>query len=112
MKARHRLKDNRDFRRVFQRGKSVATGRLVLYWHENRLTTFRAGFSISKKIGKAVVRNRLKRLLRACFLELGPKLENTPVDFVVVCRQGSADASYHELLSDLRKLLRRAKFMV
>lgn len=112
MKSRYRLKQNRDFRRVFQRGRSVATGKLVLYWYVNRTPSFRVGFSISKKVGNAVVRNRLKRRLRACFLRLIPDLAEERSDFVVVCRKGAADASFEELWNDVIKLLKRAKFMV
>lgn len=112
MRAIHRLKENRDFRRVFRRGKSLATGRFVLYWTPNRQTSFRAGFSVSKKVGNAVERNRLKRLLRACFHDFSVETSLPPVDFVVVCRQGAAGAVFCDVRSDLEKLLRKAKFMV
>jgi ribonuclease P protein component len=112
VKAVHRLRENRDFRRTFQRGKSAATSRLVLYWYGNREATFRVGFSVSKKVGNAVVRNRLKRLLRECFLQYQPSLEPSKVDLVVICRPPSAEASLQELDKDLRKLLHRAHFVV
>ncbi|MCL6441993.1 MAG: ribonuclease P protein component [Alicyclobacillus sp.] len=112
MQTSHRLKENRDFRRVFQRGKSMATGRLVLYWCDSRHPTFRVGFSVSKKIGNAVTRNRLKRVLRECFHKLEGDLSVLQVDFVVICRQAAAQASFHEIEADVRKLLRKAKFVV
>lgn len=112
MHGNNRLRENRDFRRVFQRGQSTATQRLVLYWLDNREPTFRVGFSISKKVGNAVTRNRLKRQLRACFLTLADELEANRTDFVVICRQSAADATFSDLMSDLRKLLRRAKFVI
>jgi ribonuclease P protein component len=109
----HRLKDSRDFRRVFQRGKSAATSRFVLYWLNNPQTeTFRVGISVSKKVGKAVVRNRVKRLVRECFQRFEPALGDCKVDFVVVCRPPSAEADFAEVCQDLSKLLRRGKFMV
>ncbi|MCL6593536.1 MAG: ribonuclease P protein component [Alicyclobacillus sp.] len=112
MQRTYRLRANRDFRRVFGRGKSVATGRLVLYWLENREGHFRVGFSVSKKVGKAVVRNAVKRRLRAWFVQHTPDLQTYSVDFVVVCRQAAAEASFAELAADILKLLRKAKFMV
>lgn len=112
MKAVHRLKENRDFRRTFQRGKSAATSRLVLYWLETRQETFRVGFSVSKKVGNAVVRNRLKRLLRECFLRYERNLEGLHVDFVVICRPPAAEASLVELDKDLRRLLHKGHFVV
>lgn len=84
----------------------------MLYWYENRTESFRVGFSINKKVGNAVVRNRLKRRLKACFLALIPQLSNQQQDFVIVCRKGSGDATFSELQTDVMKLLRRAKFMI
>lgn len=112
MQVENRLRENRDFRRVFRRSKSVATSRFVLYWAKNRESAFRAGFSVSKKVGNAVERNRLKRLLRACFDDLNATGVLPAVDFVIVCRQGAAGAVFSEVRSDLEKLLRKAKFMV
>ncbi|CAM3759619.1 ribonuclease P protein component [Alicyclobacillus pomorum] len=113
MQSIYRLKENKDFRRVFTRGKSVAGGQFVLYWLENKRTPyFRVGFSVSKKVGNAVVRNRLKRRLRACFHELTPQLVETHMDFVVVCRKSAADTTYEEMRTELSRLLRKAKIMV
>ncbi|MCL6627074.1 ribonuclease P protein component [Alicyclobacillus shizuokensis] len=112
MDAVHRLKQNRDFRRVFNRGRSAAARRLVVYWCPNRLGTFRVGFSVSKKVGKAVERNRLKRLLRECFQRRQEELAGRGVDFVVVCRPAAAGAKFQELDEELTKLLRKGKFMV
>ncbi|WAH37007.1 ribonuclease P protein component [Alicyclobacillus dauci] len=112
LQSEYRLKDNRDFRRVFRRGKSFATGRLVLYYCDNRLGSFRVGFSISKKVGNAVVRNRVKRLLRAVFQSLLPMLVDKHIDIVVVCRKDAALASYDELLRDVMKLLQKAKVVL
>jgi len=112
VRTQNRLKENRDFRRVFQRGKSTATGRIVFYWNPKREGPFRVGFSVSKKVGNAVVRNRLKRLLRAIFLNNEDLLIGHTVDIVIVCRQGAATATFDDLNTDVSKLLRRAKFMV
>ncbi|EPZ46332.1 MULTISPECIES: ribonuclease P protein component [Alicyclobacillus] len=112
MQSQYRLKENRDFRRVFRRGKSFATPRLVLYYCDNRLSSFRVGFSISKKVGNAVVRNRVKRVLRAGFQSLVPELSDKPIDMVIVCRKDAAESDYHELMNDVMKLLQKAKIVV
>jgi len=113
VKACHRLKANYEFRRVFQRGKSFATPRLVLYcYRDSRLSSYHVGFSVSKKVGNAVVRNRLKRVLRECFLCFEPVLVGNPSDLVVVCRVGCKDSTFVELYNDVEKLLKRAKFVI
>ncbi|MCL6515999.1 ribonuclease P protein component [Alicyclobacillus sp.] len=112
MQREYRLRENRDFRRVFQRGKSSATGRLVLYWLEKREGHLRAGISVSRKVGNAVVRNQIKRRLRASLSMVLEELRERPVDVVLVCRPPAADATFWELHGDLLKLLKRAKLMV
>ncbi|SIS75627.1 ribonuclease P protein component [Alicyclobacillus vulcanalis] len=111
MQSEHRLKDSRDFRRVFRRGKSFASGRLVLYYCDNREARLRVGFSISRKVGKAVVRNRLKRVLRAIFQRHLDELRDKPVDVVVVCRASAADAPFQDLEREVEKLLTKAKLL-
>lgn len=67
LKKTYRLRKRLDFKRTYQRGKVVKNKYFVLYYSPNREGNCRIGFSVSKKIGKAVVRNRVKRKLReAC----------------------------------------------
>ena len=54
------LKKNEDFRTVYNRGKSFANRQLVFYYMPNKLSENRVGFSISKKFGKAVYRNKAR----------------------------------------------------
>jgi ribonuclease P protein component len=58
------LRREKDFRRVFDRKRSVADERIVVYGCANDLSHSRLGLSVSRKWGNAVVRNRIRRLLR------------------------------------------------
>lgn len=79
------IKENRDFRRLYHRGKSAATKLLVLYAAKNRLGYRRLGITVSTKLGGAVVRNRAKRLLREAYRLHEHELpENW--DFILVAR--------------------------
>ena len=79
------LKENKDFRRLYHRGKSYVSPVLVTYVMKNRKAGLRIGFTTSKKIGIAVQRNRSRRIMREAFRLIAPELK-TGYDFVFVAR--------------------------
>ena len=79
------LNQNTDFRRVYHRGKSFVDPVLVSYVMPNKTGCIRVGITTSKKIGKAVVRNRARRVIRAAFFGLLPQLSDG-YDIVFVAR--------------------------
>ena len=107
MKRADSLKKNAQFQYVYRRGKGISDAVLTLIHVKNRQT--RVGFVISRKIGKAVLRNRIKRRLRACFTPLLPSLEKGY--YVVVVRKNAADAAYRDLEHSVLSLLRRRKLI-
>jgi len=106
LQREHRLTDKRDFQKVFHHGQSFANRYLVLYFVRNsEREHFRVGFSVSKKVGKAVTRNRVKRLLREAFrLEKGMVKE--PMDFVVIARPSAAELDFEKIRQNVQHLLR------
>lgn len=79
------LKENKDFRRLYYRGKSCASSCLVTYIMPNRLGSTRIGITSGKKIGNAVKRNRARRVIRAAFREYEDRLAGS-YDIVFVAR--------------------------
>ena len=79
------LKENRDFRRLYQRGKSYVSPVVVTYVLKNRSRAVRIGITTSKKTGKAVKRNRSRRVIREAFRALYPSVK-PGYDFVFVAR--------------------------
>lgn len=79
------LKENKDFRRIYYRGKSKASSALVTYAVKSRLPYTRVGITSGKKIGGAVERNRARRLIRAAFSQYENRL-NGNWDIVFVAR--------------------------
>ena len=79
------LTRNNDFRRLYKRGKSLVDRNIVVYYAKNRLGANRVGFTVGKKVGGAVTRNRAKRLMRESFRLLEPGLAQG-FDFVFVSR--------------------------
>jgi len=79
------LKENRDFKRLYYRGKTEKSSVLVTYVQKSRLDHTRIGVTTSKKIGNAVQRNRARRIIKAAFFELEPLLTRS-YDIVLVAR--------------------------
>ena len=64
MNARYTLKKNSDFHRLYAKGKSAVNPYLVVYCRKNRQDRNRFGYTVTAKLGHAVVRNRVRRRLR------------------------------------------------
>jgi ribonuclease P protein component len=95
MKRRHRLSRSRDFDAVYRHGRSTATRFLVLYDFPREETDGegpRLGLAVSRQLGGAVERNRLKRRLRAAFEELAGDLPSDH-DYVLIARPGLGEAA-------------------
>jgi len=89
------LKKNHIFRRLYA-SKGVANSYLVLYARPNRSDCNRIGFTVSKKLGHAVVRNRTRRRLREVY-RLQEAAFRPGWDIVVVARTRSVDAPFEKL---------------
>ncbi len=102
-----RLRRTSEFSRVYKKGRSYATDLIVVYVLPNQGRASRFGFSVGKKLGGAVVRNRAKRLLREISRRLLPGVPNG-YDFVVVARRKAAGAGYADLCAAMHSLFRKS----
>lgn len=91
--------------RVYEEGRSVANKYLVMYYREDPLPV-RLGIVTSKRLGKACVRNRVKRRIRECFRHVLPLIKARG-EFVFIARRQAALCSYQELLGSVKHLLKR-----
>ena len=96
MNVRRTLKQNSDFRRLYARGKSAVTPFLVLYARPNRRGENRLGYTVSVKLGHAVVRNRVRRRLREIVRLNDPALKQG-WDLVLVARSRCVGATYRKI---------------
>lgn len=90
---------NTQFRRIYSKGSSSVKSSIVVYVKPNGLSYNRSGITVSKKIGKATVRNRAKRRLREVFRLNSPKLK-CGYDFILVARGRTAFVDFSVLQSD------------
>jgi ribonuclease P protein component len=96
---RGRLSRSAEFERVYRQGRSTANRHLVLYTFPNHSAERpRLGLSVSRKVGGAVERNRVKRMLREAFARVEPELRSDQ-DVVVVARPSAAELVEREGLS-------------
>ncbi|MDR0841766.1 MAG: ribonuclease P protein component [Christensenellaceae bacterium] len=111
MKRCYSLKRNKQFRYVYRRGKSVASHQLVMLYAGNRAGMVHVGFSVSKKLGNSVQRNRVKRRLREAFRPLIPELQ-PGYDIIFIARDAAKTAEFLTLCSTMRYLAHKAGLFV
>ena len=110
MKRAVTLKENHEFRRLYQKGKSAVGGGMVLYCRKNRLDHNRLGLTASTKLGHAVVRNRARRRLREVYRIHSPELKQG-YDVILVARTRTVKASWQELNDTFVKLCRKLELL-
>lgn len=98
------LKDNRDFSRLYKRGKSFVSPVLVTYVLKNKSDNLRFGITTGKKVGKAVRRTRARRVIRAAYYEIYPEIKSG-YDFVFVARGKTPYVKSQVVLKAMRKHL-------
>ena len=106
MKFSSSLKLNHIFRRLYT-SSGQANGHLVLYARKNRTQGNRVGITVSKKLGKAHIRNRTRRRLREVY-RLNEEKFLSGWDIVVVARSRAVDASFDQLTRSYLTLAKKA----
>ena len=111
MQKEYRLTGSRSFDYLYRHGASYKNALLVLYVVKSRFTTPKVGFSVGKKVGGSVLRNRTKRRLKEAFRREIARVAKGQ-NYVVVARSGSAERSYEELRNALLALLSQARALL
>lgn len=108
MEKKYFLKKDDDFKKVYRKRKTFGNRNFTLYLRRNGLDHSRMGFSINKKVGKAVVRNKIKRRLRVLYADVYPRLESG-YDLVVVVKNNVSELSYKQTASAFHHLMKVSK---
>ena len=98
------IKQNHEFRRMYQKGKSAVTPSMVVYCRKSRLGHNRLGITVSVKLGCAVKRNRARRRLRELF-RLAQPIMVQGYDVIIVARSRTVTAPHKKLKADFDRAL-------
>ena len=101
-----RIVRSSDYRALYKTGRKIHSERLVLFCRANSIGHPRLGVTVSRKIGGAVVRNRIKRLLREIFRRSFNQIPNQ-FDIVVNAKSGCVGASYEALRAEFLSAAQR-----
>lgn len=101
-----KLNLNKDFRRLYGRGKSQVHPLLVTYIANSRRNVIRYGITTGKKVGGAVERNRARRVIEAAMRECLKEIESASADIVFVARSRTVTAKSHEVAAVMKKHLK------
>ena len=107
MKKEYRVKKSQDFDNIIRKKQSFANRQFVIYYQENKLDHMRLGISVSKKLGKAHERNKLKRYVRQSFKTRKDFLKN--YDIIIIVRPAAKGLSFLEFGSSIDHVLKRSK---
>ena len=106
------LKKDSDFRKVYKHGKSFSSRYLVMYILNNKSENSRIGISVSKKVGKAIIRNKVRRRIKEAYrLNID---ENVKIgyDIVFIARVAIKDAEYKDIEKSMKHLVKKAEMYI
>lgn len=107
MKHSDSLRRKKEFRYTYRAGKSCSGRLLSLVYAKNRISDVKIGFSVSKKIGNAVVRNRVKRRMREAVTPLIPRIRGG-MNMIFIAREPMIDAPFLSIREGMTAQLIRA----
>ena len=108
MKKNNILKSNADFTRIINSQKCLKGYHFILYYEITESKNYHFGFSVGKKIGNAVTRNKIKRQLKNI---IDKKEYQCGFNCVIITKRNVLDINYQEMSFELLKMLDKLKFI-
>lgn len=110
MEKKYRLRSNIQFKKVYSNGKSYGNKLIVLFVFKNGLKYNRVGYSVTKKVGNSVTRNRVRRRMKEIYRLNCYKIKNG-YDLIFLPRTNIKDSCYKDIESAMFHLLRIAHIL-
>src|SRR5690625_499826 len=112
VQKKYRLKSRADFKQVYRLGKTSANRQLVVYCWERKDggDSFRLGISVSKRIGNAVVRNRMRRRIKEIVRQECGRIKQE-YDYIIIVRKGALQLDFAGLKRSVLHVLKNAKLL-
>ncbi|MBQ7603240.1 MAG: ribonuclease P protein component [Clostridia bacterium] len=107
LNAKNRLKKRKEFGYIYKHGTKVYGQHLCVFFVSSKIQTPRIGISVGNKVGKAVVRNKLKRQIRHIMREYVPKIKN--INLIILVYPEIITQDYQTLRQNIFKTLQKAK---
>jgi len=103
----NRLKKNKHFNYIYKHGEGIRVGDVSIVYVKAKIKFFKVGFSVSSKVGKAVVRNLVKRRMREAFKELLPIIDRR-YNYIFVAKEGLAFKDYNQIKQNMLAAIKKA----
>lgn len=110
MEKKYRVRKNMEFKDIYKVGKNYWNRNLILYVKKNDLDVTRVGYTITKKIGNAVSRNKLRRKMKEIY-RLNFHNVKEGYDLIFIAKKNIKDISYRELEGSMIHIMSLAKIL-
>ena len=106
MNKKYIIRDTKDFKIVMSLKNIIKNQYFIIYMKDNNLNNNRYGISVSKKIGNAVIRNKIKRQLKEI---LRKNIVNKTKDYVIIVKKEILDLNFSEIEYNLKQLIEKGE---
>jgi ribonuclease P protein component len=106
MKKKNVVKENRDFSNLITGGKKYWNDTFSIYYGNNNCNNYRFGISVSKKIGNAVIRNKIKRQIRS-IIDKHKNIYQNEKDYIIIVRKNYINLNFSEIEMKFLELMKK-----